>query len=109
MKWEEEKTSIVARELYREAGRLREVTSEDWAVDHMYPISGKNVSGLHVHSNLQVIPARLNEHKNNKFILTQPDEWVEYLRKHDPELFKKVEAIIPEVCEINNRFRTDIL
>ena len=36
-------------------------------VDHIIPLKGTLVSGLHVHSNLRVIPARENERKNNKF------------------------------------------
>lgn len=39
-----------------------------WHVDHVIPLQGKLVSGLHVPSNLQVIPWRDNVAKANKYL-----------------------------------------
>jgi len=38
-----------------------------WHVDHVIPLCGKKVSGLHVIENLQVIPGAENLLKNNRF------------------------------------------
>lgn len=38
-------------------------------VDHIIPLQGKNVSGLHILSNLQYLPAAENIAKSNKFIV----------------------------------------
>jgi len=39
-----------------------------YEVDHIIPLQGKNVSGLHIETNLQYLPMKENRIKGNKFI-----------------------------------------
>lgn len=65
--WLTEEHHWMIKETYELAALREHMTSIKWHVDHIVPLQGKQVSGLHVPWNLQVIPAIENIRKKNKF------------------------------------------
>lgn len=66
--WADQKQILA---VYRRAKRITDATGVQHHVDHIYPLQGKLVSGLHVENNLQVIPWRDNILKRNHFEVTE--------------------------------------
>lgn len=56
--------------VYSIAAMLTRVNNEPWHVDHIIPLQGDLVSGLHVPSNLQVMRGVENVRKHKKFEVT---------------------------------------
>lgn len=57
------------RIFYMTAARLTEETGIEHHVDHIVPLGGELVSGLHCQFNLQVLPAEQNLRKGNSFYI----------------------------------------
>lgn len=53
--------------VYQDSIRLTVETGVSHEVDHIVPLNGALVSGLHVHWNLKAIPAGANRTKSNHF------------------------------------------
>lgn len=53
--------------IYAEAARLTKQTGKLHEVDHVIPMQGRTVSGLHVETNLRAIPAIENRRKYNHY------------------------------------------
>jgi len=64
--WLTEEHYAQIEDMYQQAFLMKNLSGEDWHVDHIVPIRGKKVSGLHVPWNLQILPAKVNLQKTNK-------------------------------------------
>lgn len=53
-------------EAYSLAELRSKITGFSWHVDHVVPLISKLVCGLHAHTNVRVIPGRINASKSNR-------------------------------------------
>lgn len=68
-KWLTEEHFEQIKSLYKEAKRLESMDNVVRHVDHIIPLQGENVCGLHVPWNLQILSAQENLSKRNKLCL----------------------------------------
>ena len=69
-KWLTKEQFNEIEEFYTLSYELRWLSEEQLQVDHIVPLQGKNVSGLHVPWNLQILPKSQNRSKHNGFDFT---------------------------------------
>jgi hypothetical protein len=67
--WLSVEQKVKIRSFYKVAQMMSTAFSVNYHVDHIVPLRGKLVSGLHVPWNLRVIKAEENMVKSNKFLL----------------------------------------
>lgn len=65
-KWITKADFAAIEEWYQLAKDLQWLSEEKLHVDHIIPLQGKNVCGLHIASNLQILPASENIRKGNR-------------------------------------------
>ena len=65
--WVDSEELWLIKEAYNLATLRTKLFGFSWHVDHIIPLQGKKVSGLHIITNIQVITGRENLVKNNKF------------------------------------------
>lgn len=66
-RWLSDSERAAIKELYDRCALLRAETGEMYHVDHIYPLQGKLVSGLHVLANLQILTESENASKGNSY------------------------------------------
>ena len=85
--WDPNAHLIIAK--YQLAAMLSQASGIEHHVDHIIPLQGKKVSGLHTFANLRVIPGSDNVKKSNSFTVQggfSPLFALLYIRKINPIL-----------------------
>jgi hypothetical protein len=65
--WDQELSDLIWEELFRKKQWLNEHTGVTWSVDHVIPLRGELVSGLHVWNNWALLTHAANSGKRNRF------------------------------------------
>lgn len=65
--WLDQEQHQEIKDFYWLAKDLTAVSGESYHVDHIVPLQGDNVCGLHVPWNLQILPADINLSKGNRY------------------------------------------
>lgn len=65
-RFKDELTNFVTKEAHDLRIHRNKLTGIEWHVDHIIPLKGKNICGLHLWTNLAVIPKVENLRKGNK-------------------------------------------
>lgn len=68
-RFHDELSQLVTSEAHHLRKLRNKLTKFEWHVDHIAPLKGKNVCGLHIWSNLQVIPKVVNLRKGIQEVL----------------------------------------
>lgn len=66
-KWNVDLTDLVYQEALHLTQLRNKVTPFRWHVDHIIPLNGKTVCGLHTWNNFQLLPDFVNLEKRNKY------------------------------------------